>query len=196
MLHITETMTSASPLRTAQQAVTLLSHAETDVTMAMPRSTVELSVSIHPSCRHRDMIFTTVAQEDASGSPEEGVRRAALVMGDPVAHLQAQAQVHLVGHAQSQADGCQRVGLGGADQALGELGGERKLHTPLWNLQGNTGRGAHLQTPANTNPLGQTPLLFTADAVAKGNGTLNSVSLLPASLPVISFIQPDGTKLQ
>lgn len=70
--------------------------------------------------------------------PEEGVGRTAVVVGHPVAHLQAQAEVHLVGHAQSQADGCQRVWLGGADQALGELGGECILHTPLWNLQENT----------------------------------------------------------
>lgn len=81
-----------------------------------------------------------VTQEDARGSPEEGVRRAALVMGDPVAHLQAQAQVHLVGHAQGQADGGQRVGLGAADQALGELGGQGELQAPLWNLPEDRGQ--------------------------------------------------------
>lgn len=76
-----------------------------------------------------------------TSSPEEGVRCAAVVMGDAVAHLQAQAQVHLIGHTQGQADRCQGIWLGTADQALGELVGERVLHTPLWNLQEDSSRG-------------------------------------------------------
>ena len=57
-------------------------------------------------------------------------------MRDPVAHLQTQAQVHLVGHAQGQAARRRRVGLGAAHQALGELVGQGVLHAPLGHLAG------------------------------------------------------------
>lgn len=78
-----------------------------------------------------------------TNSPEEGVRCAAIIMGDAVAHLQAQAQVHLISHTQGQADRCHRIWLRTTHQALGELVGERVLHTPLWNLQENSSRGEY-----------------------------------------------------
>lgn len=58
-------------------------------------------------------------------------------MGHPVAHLQAQTQVHLIGHSESQTHRRRRVRLRAADQTVGELKGQGELCAPLRNLHEN-----------------------------------------------------------
>lgn len=55
-------------------------------------------------------------------------------MGDAVANLVAQVQVHLVGHAQRQAEGGQAVGLGAGHQAVCKLQGQGVIGAPLRDL--------------------------------------------------------------
>lgn len=60
-------------------------------------------------------------------------------MRHPVAHLQAQAEVHLISHTQGQTHCCHRTGLGTTHQTLRKLIRQSILHTPLWHLQEDQG---------------------------------------------------------
>ncbi len=66
--------------------------------------------------------------------PQYGFRRAAVLVRDPVAHLQPQTQVHLIGHSERQTAGRRRIRLTAAHQTLRELVRQSELHTPLRNL--------------------------------------------------------------
>lgn len=76
-----------------------------------------------------------------SFKPEQGVGRAAVIVRHPVAHLQAQAEVHLIGHTQGQTHRCHWVRLRAAHQAMREVVRQGILHTPLRYLQGGGGGG-------------------------------------------------------
>jgi hypothetical protein len=66
--------------------------------------------------------------------PEYGVGPCAVLLRDAVSNLMTQGQVHLISNSQSQAQGCQRVGLSDSNLALLESPGQSKLGTPLRNL--------------------------------------------------------------
>lgn len=72
-------------------------------------------------------------------------------MGDAVANLVAQVQIHLVSHTQREAEGGEAVGLATGHQAMRELLGEGVLRTPLRDLQGGEqGKGPRAATVVST----------------------------------------------
>lgn len=80
-------------------------------------------------------------QSGLEATPEQGVGPSAVLLGNAVANLVTQGQVHLISNSQGQAPGCQRVGLSHRYTALLEPPGQHKLCTPLWDLgQGKEGQ--------------------------------------------------------
>ena len=91
----------------------------------------------HPITRRHGCDLVQQENRTRCGLPEQGVGCAAVVMRHPVAHLQTQAEVHLIGHTESEAHRRRRVRLRAAHQALAELVGQGVLHAPLRHLQGD-----------------------------------------------------------
>lgn len=72
--------------------------------------------------------------------PEQSVGSCAVLLRDAISNLMTHGQVHLISNPQSQAQGCQRVGLGDSNLAILESPGQGKFCTPLRDLEKGEGR--------------------------------------------------------
>lgn len=88
--------------------------------------------------RSRDESYTEICSCDTDteliNKPENGVRRAAALQRDGVAHLVADVDVHFISHTQGQIYSPLPVGLRAGDHAVLVVGQQAELSTPLGDL--------------------------------------------------------------
>lgn len=86
----------------------------------------------------RDESYTEIciceADTELINKPENGVRRAAGLQRDGVAHLVADVDIHFISHTQGQIYSPLPVGLRAHDHAVLVLGQQAELSTPLGDL--------------------------------------------------------------
>ena len=86
------------------------------------------------------MNVNRIVEACGSALPQHGVVGAAALQRDAVAHLVADVDVHLVGHAQGQLHRPLGAGLRAHRRAVAEPGRQTELRTPLGDLGEGRGR--------------------------------------------------------